>query len=78
MYSSSFSSLFLRPIRLSLRSLLVSNCLEYILFSLEAGCNSSCNNGFPNTIATLLNKILFPRYLLNPSRLNLVYIEFKS
>ena len=78
MYFSSFLSLFLRPIRASLRSLPVSNCLEYTLFSLEVGYNSNYNNRSPGIIATLLNGILFPRYLLNPSRGNLVYIKLRS
>ena len=78
MYSSSFSSLFLIPIRPSLRSLPVSNCLEYVLFSLEAGYNSSCDNGSPNTIAMLLNGMLFPGCPLNPSELNSVYVELRS
>ena len=78
MYSSSFLSLFLIPIRVSLRSLLVSNYLEYILFSLEVGYNSNCNNGSPSIITILLNRILFPRHPLNPNRGNLVYIKLRS
>ena len=78
MYSSSFSSLFLRPTKVSLKSLPIFNYLEYAPFSLEAGYNSNYNNRSPSIIAMSLNGILFPKYPLNPSKGNSVYIELRN